>query len=421
MNKKKWIAATLMIGSVLLTGCAKEMEETQNNDSEVVYFEGLPYSGKIFTEEKEGITTFIPEGQAEKVQKISGSWKENGFNGEAEITLNDHSVIEVKYQNGVPKGEAVRTYENGSYGKYRYQDGYPVGKMVYYTQSGEIIGMDSFYNNKLVSEWCANAAEAELEELLKNPKAYQETVIKFEGTVTDILESSDAAYIALKDQEGHTVLCTYKNTRTQDNQARIPRLEKGDRLTAFGFYEKAEVLDRKQKFVSKTTEDLWVLPFQVDHILEKLPKGMEEAEAEVDNQALLSTLPVMNLIYVDSEKTAQMDFSVLDSENPENYPYDLLVEYPYYMAGFQLSDEAEVIYEKVDTEKQKCMMLLQKKDSNQIYYAECKIREEDKLPVVGEMIRFLANLNGSYKMLYEGNRDKVEYLQVPRLNLTEIG
>lgn len=414
MRKIKLAFIPLIAFSFLLAGCSGASDEKDQTGTKIVYFEGIPYSGKITDVEKGAKQIFNSDDQTGKVISITGTWTGTGFDGEAEIELTDHSQIYVEYKKERAEGEAKRIYEDGNYDIYNYQQGYPTGRVVSFDRQDVVKNIDFYYNNRTIGEWCEMAEKVELTELLKNTKAYQDEPIKFEGIITDILDSAGSTYIAVKNTNNETIICTYQNTKTQRQQALVPRMQSGEKVTVYGFYDKTSEMNCENKFSVSVDVD----KINLEGCFADVPE--EGVRASINNDALLSTLPFFELIYAESEAMNKMDFKDLAYDQVKKYEYDSLVTYPYYYNDFELEDQAEVIYLNFDYVKRKGILLLQNRDAEKLYYAEYTAKEEEKVPVLGDILSFTADLNGCYKMLYEDKWGDLEYISIPWLEISAL-
>lgn len=419
-NRKKFILTIGMIFACLqISACSSKQE----NPTEIVSvsYDGIPYVGMFsggYTEKgnPNGTGTVTVDTDEMKFV-INGTWENGELEGSGEIKLSDNSVIYTEFRNNVMHGDAKRVYDDGTYATYAYTNGYPSGMVIYYNEKEEIIGIDRYYNNQLIEEWCRISEELDYAEALKSPDALYMQPIKVEGVVTDIYNSDKSAYIIIKNKDDQSFIFTYKNTNSTKCKVLVKHVEIGDEVIGYGHFDRVNVLNKTGLYKVNTPVQVTEKEFEFGDYIDL--DSVVENEIKLDNSILYSSLPVINMFYADDK--SNLTYKSLKLEE-EEYDYVDLIEFPYHFTGFKLKDSVKVLKMTINYSSEKAMLLLQKED-NKLYYGVYSFSDDKQLPQIGQIVDINAEIDGIYKLMKQTSLKSVEdysYVLIPNLIINKI-
>lgn len=423
MRKEK-LAAFGLLAAVLLGTCLGSAGAATDTDTVVFTLEGVPYAGALADGKESGEKIFTAADPDAPFVSAAGTWQEDTFAGSVEVVWKDQSVTALDYKDGMADGKAVRTYEDGSWIEYKYKKDYPSGRVLSYSADGSLTGVDWFYHYRRTKEWRSLAEAVPYEELLNHPDQYYEKPVTFEGVVTDILDGAKNRYLLVENAKNQTVVCQYATAAMTPPEVLMEEVTPGDEVSVCGIFEKSEILSLKKLGNAET----WASFEKGIDLSEFVQSGSVDGDLlirqpEVGNEAVYSTLPIVKLLYLEAEGETPFDFGKLDTEQAKTYGYEELVKYSGLFYDCLLQDTAEVKQVTVDYGNKEAQLLLQKKGSSYLYYAEMSLDEKQLLPAAGETISFEAKLKGCYKLerhVADGGYDQVSYLQVPAMTIKKV-
>lgn len=389
-----------------------------------VTFEGKKYAGKYAGEMSddgepngEGMFTSSDSG---KLVTVEGTWNNGILQGSVRITLSDSSIVVVDYQDDVENGIARRTYDNGDYSIYRCDRGKHVNKVMCFDRDGQLKGIDRYYDEVLISDLIEQSEEVNYSDLFTQSVEYFMKPIKFSGRVTDVLDNSKGTYILVENEENETIIGNYYNTETATPQALVPNLSVGENVTLYGFYKEYKVLNTEKLINSVSACQITDRVIQVEEY--SVSMDYPSLPLAVNNTAIYSSLPMVSVFYAEPENDSKPVFSEIAVTEAQKYDYNVLNRFPYYFSYFEVKDIAVIVKETVKNNR--VTMILQKDDSNQLYYASYTLKEGESLPHVNEKVVFKGTVGGNYKLKCINEHDgycESTYVLIPKLEISSIG
>lgn len=428
MSKLKKIFLLLGIGTVVLTGCEKKQVDVIENSEQVVYYEGLAYTGIYDGGRNEsgiphGKGTCVVEDCFDVSFQVKGTWNGGALEGNVELILDDESVIKTKYKDNKASGAAVRSYPDGTSEKYKYTNGIPTGRVISFDSKGVVCGIDSFYKGKRISEWCKEAKTVTYADFFVNPEKYYMESVKISGQVTDILDTKNRTNIIIKNEKNQSFIFSYKNGVATGNKVLVPNLKIGDKIDAYGRFMNCKTLELENVMNSYSILDIKNDKFGVEEYVTKVHENNIPI-VKIENTDVYSTLPCVEGIYAEIDSESIPKYKYFDNETAKEYEYSSIARYTYLYTGFKVKETAEVVQMDIDFEKNLINMILRRKSKNngELYFTSYNMEEGTEFPTVGDVIHFDALIMGNHKLNWDEKKDGFllkSYIIIPNLEINE--
>ena len=349
---------------------------------------------------------------------ITGKWENGNPSGKCTIEYADGIKIIAKFnKNGLINGKVVEYAADGSYKKYSCTNGRPFGVIEFYDEEGKRTNQfDRFYQTKPISKLSAECNWMDYNMLLSVFPTSQ--AIAMEGTVIGVFSSDKYAYVLAKDKNNHYYILTYANgSSSKYNQALVPNLGVGDRITAYGFLQKQDTLSNLESQIEK---------------VKLYSYSVEEETSEIEqintDEMILSevrgnTVPFIMVFNVEITGTSGYDINEL------SYTYEDILRNPYVYTDFPCDLTGEVLTAKIDYDEKELQMEVYEKGTTNKYYVKYNFELNEPVPTNGDIITIKGSYHGNYRVLSEkqtdydrvSDDDKLrEYIIFPRIHADEI-
>lgn len=345
---------------------ADERDILSNGTPFSVVINTIEYTGVYEGEKKgtlpEGEGTFIvDDSYGEKKFTYVGEFVDGEFEGKGKLFLENGVVIQGRFQGGLLNGRVEITYPDGTFKKTQYSKGIPYGVETTYSSASEEESYDFYYDGETIRSLKENAEEIDYRGLFQEPQKYYGSILKVEGTVKEIYETSTECIIKLVDTEENAYWCTYQNTRHKKYaQAIMPSLELDEEIELYAFFIDLSAYSTPN--VSTT-------------ILETYPK-----------------LVPITCITEDYINRLQV-----------SYKYSEVIRFPYIY--YRLQNTFTGVVENVFFDENKERIYIRFiDDDNNIYYVSTNYPVKEDMPIPGDSIKFKGRYYGLYKD-YEGTQD----------------
>lgn len=311
------------------------------------------YKGETFAGKPDGEGIFESGEESPYVFTYEGEFEEGVFWGNGKITYDNGEILSGKFKDGVPNGKMTLLHKDGTYSAARYTYGMPYGSEIRYSEDGEVLGKDFYYDGILLSDWKKDTEDIEYRELYENSKKNYGRLLKLDCTVLNVYENNLYCIFKIKDQEDHVYWGSYSNTaQLKYNQSVMPALEVGDELELYGFFT-----------------------------------GITPYNCANDDTDYGYTFPEIVALTAE-KKDVDLDLTKLSKE------YEEILQYPYHY--YHVYDDIKMDVEEV-IYAGTVSYIKGIDDEGNHYYCQFEVKEDQTLPIAGDRIRVKGRYNGLYK------------------------
>ena len=402
------------------------------------------YEGQTSGNLPNGKGTFFSSEDFSPSFTVTGTWKNGLLSSKASILYSDGSSLSAKFVDNSIEGTVTFTNADKTYQKYKCSSGEPYDLITTYSENGDILSYDWFYQSIPISTLKETAIAANYSELLYKPVSFYGEPLRVSGTIQKIYDTPSKSYCILTDKENHSYILAYKNTMpAKFSQARTMNFLPGDQITAYGYITTSfkipenslaishlaienipsagslwnsptDFLSNGKTFVSNDADDSDNLEKSSSDSSDNSNEKQKDLEKEQQSVIIETSCPYLTLI------TAELDNPHLefDRSNP-SYTYEDINRFPYFYSGLKHTFTGKIVKLITNYEKDRVEMLISENNMENIYYCTYYYSTKDTHPVVGDSVTVTGILKGNYKasLTVSGNNT---YILYPRLRASEI-
>lgn len=421
------LAATLLPGT---TVCADDSSDYVHVD---VF--GSVYYGTLTTAKdgKSSVFTTVPE--SDNQFTITGKWDTNtsAFTQDCTIAYSDGSSQSIEYnKKGLIQGDIRTDFPDSSYQTFSAASGKPYKALRTFSSSDELTAIDWYYKCTLMSTWKSDADTVDYDTLMETPYEYIDLPFTVKGTVEAIYEdSNNHTDIKLKDDDGNVYLFYYQSEDVNNfASANIPSLSEGDRLSITGIFSNIQNPE-------DSTLHLYEHMSGSDYNLDSLKKDIQNndfieamdklSQKDTENDETLSALLKMSEVNdPDFEKifpifnsvTADVIGNDCDPMNLQN-TYQEICDNPFYYIDTDISLDGTVVYENFDADSAKLTLLINEKDTSNVYAVTYKA--ENFNSILNKELHITGKLSNTHRVPYYNDETKsLGYVIYPLISATEV-
>lgn len=314
---------------------------------------------------------------------LTGTWKEGLLKGDAFITFEDNTVMEVSYSDGLINGEVLEKKKDGSYRTYSSINGHPYGRISCFDSNDKLTNYDFFYQMRPITDLKSDSTDADYNYLIST--SYTMAPYRISGSVLAVYDSVDYAYILLGDAKNRLYILNYKNdVYDKYNQAIVPNLIAGDKIVAYGFLQKHTSLSTIKKL------------------------GLSTLISCADDNAADSAwyekikdyeLPFIRLFAGELQDQKSPDKSSL------SYNYERIVRYPYLYYNSIASLSGTVTETQINYDKNRLYFCLDVNNESSVLLVQYDYNEGDILPGIGDTVSVDGVYSGNHKIKADTGSD----------------
>ena len=372
------------------------------------------YYGTLTTENDESTFTTLPS--SDVIFSITGNWseEEDAFDGKCIISYEDGTTQSVKYKNGLVYKNVTTTYPDGTYQIFSVNDGKPCKKIKTYSKNNTLTSLDWFHRCKLVTELTDTAISVDYEELLENPYDYVELPIKVSGTVTDIYEGASNGYMKIKDSKNNLYLFYYPNASISSfTSSNIENVLVGDSIEIYGFYDTLNDYEENPLSLYEHSLGYEMGSESLDELITDADfLASIKSYSEINDPDLEKVFPIFDAFYW---KTNETDINPVKL----TFNYKEICKYPYYYKDEKLSITGKVVYENINVSNNRVVLLIQDKESSEIYGATYKT--DGYTSLLGKTVSCSGSGNGNCKIPYYNSESRIMgYALYPNIKVSKL-